>query len=52
MVDGRATEDRPENWIVDFLNLLLGKSKETDDFWKDELLPRAAQHFNFPLSDL
>ena len=52
MAEGKNDRERPESWIVDFLNILLGKSPETDEFWREHLLPRASQHFNFPISDL
>ena len=40
--EGMYTEEKPECWIVEFLNLLLGKSEETNEFWKEYLLPRAS----------
>jgi len=38
--------------IVDFLNLLFGASDETDKFWKEILIPRTAEYFDYVKEDL
>jgi len=43
---------KSRKWIIDFLNLFLGKSEEKEEFWHEVLLPRVAQYFNYLLEDL
>jgi hypothetical protein len=45
-------ENALKECTIDFINLMFGAGDETDVFWESLLIPRAAQHFNIPISML
>ncbi len=45
-------DDTIKKCIVDFINLVFGAGKETNEFWENVLLPYTASYYSFPFEEL
>ena len=48
----KPMEERVNEWIIDFLNLVFGVDEETRQFWKEVLLPEVHVYYSYRLQDL
>lgn len=44
-------EQQVDMWTIEFLNILLGSSADTDEFWKI-LVKQTARYFKYPETEL
>jgi len=45
-------DQQTREWVIDYLNLLLGKGEESAEFWENMLLPQTSRYFSFHIEEL